>query len=367
MNRGLIQRWLTGVAFVCIGCLMLFLMVKPLRITPASAESDSRQQLSSPAIVSVLDSNGALIVENGKTLERMPIVSGFATAANQQIRLRFSNDESEYKMTTSAAEEVEPGKFVWLYAFANADILDGGVYRFRATAYDPTLNIESEPSNSYRVTIFPINVYLPFYHNLFKTLFNGDFESGLDGWQAGDSNGYGVGVAQGQLTGQSALLGSAGFIADEQVPVGYGEIRKEVTVPLDNTVLNFEYLLVSYDVGFSVNKDQFYDTFEVYIGSVGDENSKTAERVALCADARKGLSVTPDAGTTGLIFCDHYAGEPAKVDPPNMVRNANGEIDLQNYAGENVTLIFRVYNRVDEYYNTYLYLDNLAWTASAAQ
>lgn len=340
---------------------MLLMMVTQLSILPASAQTDARQTLSQPAVVSVFDTNGAPIERNGETLERMPIVTGFAMAANQQIRLRFSNDESEYKVTTSASQESEPGKFVWLYAFANEEALNGGVYRFRATAYDPALGLESEPSESYRITIFPIKIHIPFIQNRFLPLGNGDFETGLDGWQASDSNRYGFGVAQNQITGQSALLGTAGFIEDEQVPVGYGELRKTVTVPHDKPVLNFDYVLTTYDVGFSVKKDQFYDTFELYIASVGDENSKTAERVALCADAVKGLPVTPDAGTSGLIFCDHHSGEPSKVAPANVVTNLDGAIDLQNFAGENVVLIFRVYNRVDGFYNTYLYLDNVEW------
>jgi bacillopeptidase F (M6 metalloprotease family) len=38
---------------------------------------------------------------------------------------------------------------------------------------------------------------------------------------------------------------------------------------------------------------------------------------------------------------------------------ATGSVDLTPYAGMNITLSFRNYNRFDNWYNTYTYLDNI--------
>lgn len=366
-DRTPIKR-LIWAAFVLFG---FYLIASSYQLAWSNSLSQVKQQ-AYPTIEEISAPNGDLIPNGGTTSERLPVATGFASSADVEVRLFFDGsgplDNPRIASPPELVTSLASPQFVWEYPLSGADSLADGTYAFVAREYaDSAQPVENAISQSdpYTITVSPhqVQIFFATVSNSFARLGNNDFSSGFSGWQVGDLNGYGYGIAEGIFSGKAARLGTEGFITDAEVPVGYGEMRRRLSIPSEGAVLNFDYRIDTYDVIFSEAQDSFYDTLEIYINAVGDENGKTAERVSLCSAAQKGQPVTPTG--TGLVFCDGHVGEAALVAPPNQVINIGAQIDLSNYAGENIDIIIRVYNRVDRFYNTYAYLDNFVLTKNS--
>lgn len=178
---------------------------------------------------------------------------------------------------------------------------------------------------------------------------NGRFETGnLSSWAKSGllSSRVEMVPAHGSGSSYGAILGNPelGPCYDTQPPVlpaGSAVISQTVHVPgaLDVVVptLRFWYHIMTYDTVWSERYQRYYDSFDVEISLAG-------------------------SSTRQLLMRDgNY--DPNKVGSGKPVTDLGwkeAEIDLSAYAGQNVTLYFSVSNRVDQYFNTWAYLDDVS-------
>jgi hypothetical protein len=177
---------------------------------------------------------------------------------------------------------------------------------------------------------------------------NGDFESGALGWQW-ESNPLPVTLTNrvyekdGSVTWPAdgvtvALLGDPDYACmPGGVPLGYAAIGQPFSVPQSGGTLTFKYIIWSQDA--SIGSE--YDRFEVYV------NSKL-----MFSD---GNQVNEGLG------CSQWRRVPGPSNPRNGQTHgwATGKINLGSYAGQNVVIAFRVYNRYDGWYNTFAFVDSV--------
>ncbi|MCI0393444.1 MAG: hypothetical protein L0322_00715 [Chloroflexi bacterium] len=196
---------------------------------------------------------------------------------------------------------------------------------------------------------------------------NGGFELGnFTYWQTGGLLGRAV-VGQLDPDGQtgnqllppiagvySAELGNPVYVNSGGVPVGYAEIRQTFSLPAGQPTLTFRYWVFTHDLIYSQTQAAYYDTLEVFVNSV----DYAGRRDDLC---RFGGTWVPTEGD-GLILCDgNPTQNPTRDNPPydSGLQIASFTFNPGDYAGSNVTLIFQVHNRIDGYYNTWVYLDSV--------
>jgi hypothetical protein len=180
---------------------------------------------------------------------------------------------------------------------------------------------------------------------------NGDFEYGSlkPGWR-GAQNPLPVSIVQSvqERTGGSippfdgdnaVLLGSLDYAcAPHGVPLGYAGIAQTFSLPPSvKGKLTFRYIIWSQDASIG----DAYDRFEVTVN--GNLLFSDGNQV------NKGLN------------CDQWWRVPGPKNPRygQVDGWAIGEIDLGSYAGQDVVIAFRNYNRYDGWYNTYTYVDGV--------
>jgi hypothetical protein len=136
------------------------------------------------------------------------------------------------------------------------------------------------------------------------------------------------------------LLGNPDYpCAHDGVPVGHAAAEQMFSLPPNAKKLAFEYIVWSQDACLGIT----YDRFEVYINDV--------------LAFHDGNQVYEGLG------CEHWWRVPGPENPRDSGQTsgwATGEIDLSGYAGENVVVSFRNYNRIDGWYNTYTYIDSVS-------
>jgi hypothetical protein len=101
-------------------------------------------------------------------------------------------------------------------------------------------------------------------------------------------------------------------------------------------VLSFWYRILTYDVGWSAIFDAWIDTFEVHIRDINGR-----ELALLLRDGRSG-SVNPD----DLVLYD--------------LGWKQFSVDLSPWAGQRVQIAFEVWNRLDKWYPTWVYVDDIS-------
>jgi hypothetical protein len=222
-------------------------------------------------------------------------------------------------------------------------------YEFASAAVDHLGN--TEPLSSVadaRVAVHPARLYLPLVLRNWKPLTNGSFEDGLAGWTVTQSplpvsivnnvqerTGGTTGPADGS---RILLLGNPDYPCNG-VPLGYAAVEQTFVVPHDAVSLTFKYIIWTQDAS-PVNKYD-YDLFEVYL----NEERKFDDT---------------NRHTTGL-GCNNWWRVPGPDNPRNGVTTgwAPATLDLRPYRGQMVTLSFRLYSRADNWYNTYVYIDDV--------
>ena len=226
----------------------------------------------------------------------------------------------------------------------------GHVYYFRSRGRDLAGNQEDYPAGDQH----------PFTY--IQSFFNGDFELGsFSGWVQG--GGIGRGVVQGDGHGLAAattwmaLLGdpSYGSGAQGNVPPNTSAfIYQEIQVPnftdLPLPLLSFWYRVYTYDVVYGcppgqtdpqdpnrckVDPDFLYDSFDVHIEGTGFDN---------------------------LVF---RGGNFDRTKVGTLVDTGWQQVtlDLSSYAGQTIRVRFANWNRPDNYYNTWSYLDDVRVTS----
>lgn len=163
------------------------------------------------------------------------------------------------------------------------------------------------------------------------------------------------------LSGSEALLiGDPSYDNLGGVPVGFGTVSRQIDVPVIAKKLKFDYVIVSHDIGW--NSSSLFDTFELHFSDpfVGNALPGTAEDV--CRNSGGTADMTKNAG---VVFCDGITGSASQDGQPQM-KTGSAEYDFGNAPGlgdgemiRTITLTFRVHNRGDGFYNTWVYIDNV--------
>ncbi len=205
----------------------------------------------------------------------------------------------------------------------------GRGYSFRLRAHDVAGNVQdwTEP-------VF----------TLVQPVQNGDFETGnFIHWDVGGKlMELGAVVPITSTTGDQTLAGrlgspdyGPGVEGVGYVPVGRGAITQTITVPSLNELskprLFLRYRIFTYDVMWSDYYHRYYDTFEVHI--------------------------LDQDGHESVPLIDGYQGNEYATLHDLGWREA--KIDLTPYAGQQIQIVLADYNRWDNRFNTWTYVDDV--------
>ena len=210
-------------------------------------------------------------------------------------------------------------------------------------------------------------VYLPVVMRNYCPFANGDFESGLSGWNIGQGpfDGHGSGMDQSVILydgSNRALLGETDA-QDGSIHVGYGYIAQTFTV--EKPKLQLQYRVVSFDIVQGAEQ-RYFDTLEVSVNRPPDQILDT-ERNTRCASAilnpEGALTVSGD----GLAFCGGRSGTSSDVGTQWDSGWKTVTLDLSAFQGGNITLYISIWSREYDskfyddhaWFNTWAYVDNL--------
>ncbi len=216
----------------------------------------------------------------------------------------------------------------------------GHTYYFRARVRDLASHQSAYPTSE------------PFVRTTVQAVANGDFGTGnFANWNtAGILVRSVVPISDGPDGGSTlaARLGGPEYGPSIElpgnVPVGAAIISQTINVPALADVpqprLSFWYRVLTYDVMYSNTYQKYYDTFDV---TIRDSQATTATLVLRDGNPTQSYGTLYDTGWRRAM------------------------IDLRPYAGRSITLEFANWNREDNRFNTYTYLDNvqvLNWPAA---
>jgi len=176
-------------------------------------------------------------------------------------------------------------------------------------------------------------IYLPLVLRAYTApLTNGNFSAGLTGWGTSGILGVSVALDPSDADNPVALLGDPQYACMAGVPLGDARIRQSFFVPSASAgkpmYLVFRYRIFTNDLN-RLMTDQ-YDTFDVFVN---------------------GVLQLRDANTNEVFFS--YCNVP-----PYDLGWRTGTINL-GAGGLPINLSLEVYNRFDNWYNTYVYIDDV--------
>lgn len=173
-------------------------------------------------------------------------------------------------------------------------------------------------------------VYLPLVMRQYAPLANGDFSNGLTGWTRSGTLGSSVAYDPNQPSNIVALLGNRGYACWNGVPIGYGGIEQYFVAPRApagrSVYVLFRYRIYTNDR--NVGLTDKYDTFDVLVN--GELKLRDANEIYF------------DECNVPLYDLGWRAGD----------------INLGE-GGAGITLALQVHNRADQFYNTYVYVDDV--------
>ena len=313
-----------------------------------------------PSVNEVYNRNGDPELSYHMTADTQPVITGFANATNSEIILYLNENEVENTEIISVIDPrygfpywefvwptpLEPGEIYELQVseiFANGNPAGGSDIFFMGI-----LNVQSQLFLPYSnvAPAAPVPTPTPA-----APIINGGFDQGENGWTFIDGALDTSVTAAGAISGTSARIGDPLYKNDNGVPEGYGEIRQTISVPESGGVLRFQYKILTHDRIYNASTQSLFDTFEVYINRVPEED----ERRNACIN-NPGVDVNIE---NGIIFCNGYNDEASEYGPPNTVVGSQA-ISLNDFKGESVELYIRVYNRNDQYFNTWAFVDDFS-------
>ena len=332
-----------------------------LGLTFFDSEISAVSKQVSPSISEVGPDGGAANV----TSSTQPIVTGFATATDSTISLFLNNNELVRGLIP--VEIVDFEQPVWTYAFQANQALSASAVPYQLAATEILSDSSSLNSNlfSFWVLENERTIYLPRTDSAPPlptatpipsrppTLTNGDFEDGATGWTL---NGSGAAmeasvVDSGGITGRSILLGNPNY-EFSKVPVGFAEVKQTIVIPFDAETLHFDFRMHTEDRMFNPEQRRLFDTLEIYINGVPTDG----ERNVACLDS----SNLPVTNSNRIVLCAGNTDEATENNAPPTIISRSEAIALPATLLESqVEVTFRVYNRVDGYWNSWVYIDNV--------
>jgi hypothetical protein len=154
------------------------------------------------------------------------------------------------------------------------------------------------------------------------------------------------------------LLGEPSYGCND-VPLGHAAIEQTFVVPEDARLLKFNYIVLSQDASVSGK----YDRFEVRIQ---DEQGKKA---LVWADGNlhnTGLGCNQLWRVPSFEIAENRRntedGWAESIPPDSLPDQVSWDfeiIDLTPYRGQRITVSFENHSRLDNWYNTYTYIDNV--------
>ncbi|MGC9394984.1 MAG: hypothetical protein ACP5J4_09015 [Anaerolineae bacterium] len=173
-------------------------------------------------------------------------------------------------------------------------------------------------------------VYLPLVMRNYSPLMNGDFSDGLAAWHSSGILGVAIALDPSNTSNPVARLGNPAYECWDGVPIGGAVIQQQFSVPPapdgKSMHLLFRYRIYTNDRNTGLT--DVYDTFDVLVN---------------------GVLRLRDANQTDFDECN--------VDPYDLGWKT-GDIDL-GVGGNQVNLSLEVHNRYDQFYNTYVYIDDI--------
>jgi len=249
----------------------------------------------------------------------------------------------------------------------SATVLSDGTYTWTVRAYDSVGNYGGYATERALIVDTRKWIYLPLVLRNYAPFANGSFENGWNPWghdgelrQSLTQDDHAP-DAEGQW---SVLLGDPGYRNLGGVPVGSGRIWQTFSVPRsDNPEIIIWYRIYTHDVVWGAHTSKYYDSFEIYIKDVDWSEANNPDpgdtwRKTRCRDS---LGV-PDANNSGLVFCDGNDFNPSNEGPAKDLDWRSVTLNLKEFEGQNITLYLAIFNRVDGWYNTWIYIDDIQLT-----
>ena len=194
-------------------------------------------------------------------------------------------------------------------------------------------------------------VYVPLVLKNYDPFVNGSFETGWSGWTRMASPLPATLVSSipednpdtpPQDGDYALLLGNPGYACDGGVPLGYAAVEQTFSVPDNAVSLEFDYIMFTHDTFASTvgHTHGELDGFEVYINEE---------------------LVFWDGNTVYETSCSTLRRVPGVDNPRGSATSgwASASLDLTAYRGQRITISFQNHNRLDNWYNTYTYIDNV--------
>lgn len=205
-------------------------------------------------------------------------------------------------------------------------------------------------------------IYLPLITRpLPPAILNGDFESGaLTPWASSgalatprlvsaiDIDGVLGAATDSPLQGQTSLLLGDPSLIHKNVPIGYSEVKQTISVRKNQSQLKLDYRFFSHDFLWHSSVG-YIDTFEIFINTDTDGG----RRDAIC---RSKTPYAPGNGN-GLAYCTGIESGSSLLKLKETRGTAS--LDLSDYVGQDIELIIRVYNRNDQRFNSWAYVDHV--------
>ena len=177
--------------------------------------------------------------------------------------------------------------------------------------------------------------YFPVVMKRYPLIVNGGFEDGWTGWTHGGELAQTITSTDHRSGNFSALLGNPAYVCQNGVPVGKAWMQQSIRVPNTATpTLHFLYRVITQDINPSLDGD--FDSFDVWVIPPDDDK----------------VLVLREAKETGVYGC----GPQGKKD---FGWQSSGEISLENYRDEIVTIRFENRNWPDGWYNTWTFVDDV--------
>jgi len=170
-------------------------------------------------------------------------------------------------------------------------------------------------------------IYLPVIMNNYPPPTNGGFEQRWTGWTHGGTLHQTVSPDNPHSGSFAALLGDPGYRCENGVPIGSAWVEQTFRVPSTvSPTLYFWYNIFTHDKNSALTDT--YDSFDVKID---------------------GSRVFRDMNTTSPYKCNNLRN----------LRWRHATIDLSPFRGADITLRFENWNRFDNWFNIWTYVDDV--------